>query len=97
MKIRYSKPTRFDKGEFGDICKVISSEKKIYYCVQIEEEPEKYNWVPLGEFFELAFEKFIHNKEFFNKCLKLVTYTIRPGEFDYINQKNSEKILKEIL
>ena len=91
MKIRYTKPTKFDHGNFGDIYKVVKQPETKFY-VQISQDPEKYNWIPLGEFFELALGKYVNDKDFFNKCLKLVLITLNPSEED-----NSDKILEEII
>ena len=61
---RYSKPTRYDKADYGSICKY---EKD--YFIQVSKDPEISNWLTMGDFLLKAFQDSILNKDFISECL----------------------------
>jgi len=70
MITRYSKPSRFDNQPYGTIIKVSMDSEE--YFVQISKDRDNPNWITLAKFFELAFGKYVHKKDFINKCLLLI-------------------------
>lgn len=81
---RYSNPTKYDLAKYGQICK--HGDK---YFIQVSKNPDIANWLTLGDFCQICFQKSILSDDFLNKCLSM--YEDRTSSTGKIN--NQETIL----
>ncbi len=89
MDDRYSAPTRHEKAPYKTIVRVHNDSEQWNYYIQISRNEEIPNWLPLGKFFEKAFDSYTTNTKFIEECIRL---------FDYSNNKplsNISRIIKE--
>lgn len=72
--VRYTVPTRYDNGPYGQICRVEGDGSKYY--IQISKKEEENKWLSLGEFLENVFKTKILDVDglFIQKCLKEYIY-----------------------
>ena len=75
MEIRYTRPTKYDKAPYGDLC-VVKGEQgtldEIY--IQTNKSEEISSWVYVGDFLMIAQKHLLHNKDFIEKCLEDYAY-----------------------
>lgn len=50
--VRYNIPTKFDKGSYGQVAKVVEDRGECSYYIQTSKDPETIHWVRSGLFFE---------------------------------------------
>ena len=63
---RYSNPTKYDLAPYGTICK---NNDNIF--IQISKDPEASNWLYIGDFFQIIYQKSILSDDFIKKCLDI--------------------------
>ena len=85
MLVHYAVPGRYDSAPYGTPMKVIGDADTFTFYIQISDEPEIYNWVKSGEFFELLFnDKFETDNDFLANICN-----------DYRKHMDIQKILKK--
>jgi len=68
--IRYTIPTKLDKGNYGEICKVIEDQKTSYY-IQLSKDKDHFLWISIGDFLQKIFlQNLLDNQDFLDSCLK---------------------------
>lgn len=72
MNIRYTAPTRYDKGEFGSMCKVINENDSISYYIQTSKDDEHANWLKTTDIIAHAFEHYAQIPQFISCCLEII-------------------------
>jgi hypothetical protein len=50
--IKYSIPTKFDKGAYGLQWSSFKEDQGVTHYIQVSEDPENPEWITFGEFFE---------------------------------------------
>ena len=85
--IRYSLPTRYDKAEYGSICKVVSDNDTYILYVQTSNDNEHSNWVKISEILEKTFETYSQIPQFIFCCLEVIAST----------KQNKPQLLKDLI
>lgn len=69
--VRYTPPSRYDKAEYGKICKLVDDDKSIFY-IQTSSDLEHPEWMRTADLMELVFKDFIKEPDFISACLGLL-------------------------
>jgi hypothetical protein len=77
VNVRYTTPTRYDKAEYGSICKVMNENDTytIYVQTSHDHDPslgEHSNWVKIKDIFETIFNDYAQIPQFIHCCLEIM-------------------------
>jgi hypothetical protein len=67
--VKYSSPTKWDKAPYTTIWRIEGDADVI--LIQMSEDPENPNWVPMADIMVKAFDRFYHDTNFLNECIEL--------------------------
>jgi hypothetical protein len=70
--VRYTPPSRYDKAEFGKICKLVDDDTRSIFYVQINTDIEHPEWIKTSDLLELTFKNFVQDPFFISACLNLL-------------------------
>ncbi len=67
--IRYTPPTKFDDGLYGQICRAEGDGNHAYF-IQVSKKEGENKWLPMGEFLERVFKEKFYDTQWVNDCLE---------------------------
>lgn len=65
---RICPPSRYDRAPHGTLC-YVNGENKIDGYIQMSNDDEHPQWMPIGEFLWAVFREDLQNTEFIDECL----------------------------
>ena len=68
--IKYSSPTKWDKAPYATIWRIEEKHADVIF-IQMSEDGENPQWVPMAEIMVKAFDRFYHDTNFINECIEL--------------------------
>jgi len=89
---RFSPPGKYDKAPFKTIYRMSKDDTHWGYYLQTSTNAEEPEWIPMGYFFERAFESFLTHQEFIEECMRLYDLNARKP-LASINKIIKEKTL----
>jgi len=68
--VKYSTPTKWDKAPYATIWRVKNDDSDLIF-IQMSEDSDNPNWVPIADIMIKSFERFYHDSNFINECIEL--------------------------